>query len=389
MRRIILLSLLLLVVIAGLMLGPLFVEYDGYILVVLEQGTLQLSLFGFLLSTLLLAVTGWILFWLFKRTIGLLSGSQQWLGSWSHRKQHKAFYEGLLALAEGNFDIARKQLAKVRDSNDYYALDLLARAESALQLGDPAQARQLWEQASDFDKAKPAAILSLVRQDAAQGDYQAALTRINSVKASDDNPAIIKAKVRLLAACGRWNDLKQALPGWKKTLGKDYDQWLERSISGEFEEIASKEGALPLKERWEQLSRSKRKDPVRLKGYARQLLAQGLHADAQDALTSVQTDQPDDELLGLFRQLTLSNPAKAIKRLEGWIKTDELNAKLYSTLAELAFRSGDLLLAEKAIAKAIKIENSPYDLTLMAQIQEKKSDNQQALQYYKQSLKSQ
>jgi HemY protein len=88
----------------------------------------------------------------------------------------------------------------------------------------------------------------------------------------------------------------------------------------------------------------------------------------------------------LFKQIQLPNPAGAIKKLEQWLKKDDLNVQLLSALGHIAFNANDKLLAEKALAKAIKLGNQQQDLVLMASIKESQDDQKQALQLYKQSM---
>jgi HemY protein len=90
----------------------------------------------------------------------------------------------------------------------------------------------------------------------------------------------------------------------------------------------------------------------------------------------------------LFKQIKLPNPAGAIKKLENWLKKDDLNVELLSALGHIAFNANDHLLAEKALAKAIKLGNQQEDLVLMASLKESQDDQKQALQLYKQSMGS-
>jgi HemY protein len=55
-------------------------------------------------------------------------------------------------------------------------------------------------------------------------------------------------------------------------------------------------------------------------------------------------------------------------------------------LGNLAHHAKDYALAEKALAKAIKLGNRQEDLRLMASIKEDQLDEHQALQLYKQSM---
>jgi len=91
-------------------------------------------------------------------------------------------------------------------------------------------------------------------------------------------------------------------------------------------------------------------------------------------------------LLPLYKELRLSHPTRALKQLEQWLKVDDMNVELLSTLGTLAYHANDLSLAEKALSKAIKLGNRQQDILLLAKIKESQQDDQQALALYKQSL---
>jgi HemY protein len=93
-------------------------------------------------------------------------------------------------------------------------------------------------------------------------------------------------------------------------------------------------------------------------------------------------------LLPLFKQIKLPNPAGAIKKIEGWLKKDDINVELLSVLGHIANNANDKVLAEKALGKAIKLGNRKEDLILMASIKESLGDQKQALQLYKQSMET-
>lgn len=390
MRRVILLSLVLVTILSGLLLGPAFVEYQGYVLIVLESGTLQLSIFGLLFSIVVVAILGWALWSLARWMYRILSGSQQWFGALGQRKQRNAFYEGLIALAEGNLDNAQVQLAKVKDARDFRGVGLLAEAEAKSQLGQHDAASSLWEQALLIPACRTAATIALVKQDVRQGNPHHGLERLKKLDVEPkSNNALAKTWLLVLARNGRWKEVKDLLPSLKKVLGEELEYWKSYAANGEYEDIASREGALPLKQRWESKPRASKKDPAQISAYVKQLIAQGLHSDAETILVNSAGREPHPLLLPYFRQLKLTNPAKAIKQLEAWIKSDENDRASVSTLAELAFHSGDLLLAEKAVNKAITLGSDPDDLAMMARIQEAKQDHKQALMFYKQSAAKQ
>ena len=81
MKKIVLLTLIVAVVFLGLILGPKLVQYDGYVLVVMEHGTLQLRVFGVLLLLVGLFLIGWLTLWLVKNLIRVFSGSRSWFST--------------------------------------------------------------------------------------------------------------------------------------------------------------------------------------------------------------------------------------------------------------------------------------------------------------------
>lgn len=386
MKKVMIVTLLIALIFAGLLLGPALVEYDGYVLVVMENGTLQLRVFGVLLLSIVLVVLGWLFSWLIRKTYNIISGSHNWLWSWSSKKRQQAFTNGLLALAAGDYLDAQKQLAKI-ENEDFDGLNLLASAEIELQLGNSDKARDYWHQASTFPKAFVASQLNLIRDHLSTGNTSQAQVLIDTF---DDKQKKLKSVVQIsaqtLAQSGHWKTLENNLPKWKRVLGKDYQTWREKASQGTFAEVASKEGAMQLKQNWKALPRLTRKDTAQQTAYVQQLLNQEMHIDAQSALVEFQKSGPVPSLVSLFRQLKSRHPESAIKLIEGWLKKDELNTELYSVLGQIAFNSDDLVLAEKALAKAIKLGNKKQDLLLMASIKERQQDSVGALEFYKESV---
>jgi HemY protein len=197
---------------------------------------------------------------------------------------------------------------------------------------------------------------------------------------------VLKLWAQALGQAGKWQELKDNLKGWKKALGNDYELFMHQASKGHFAEIASKEGAGQLKENWQSLPRSTRKDPAQQSAYIQQLIEQGMNTDAELALVEYQNSAPHPLLIPLFKLIKLPNPAASIKKLEAWLKQDSLNVELLSALGHIAFNANDKQLAEKALAKAIKLGNRREDLVLMASIKESQDDQKQALQLYKQSM---
>jgi HemY protein len=108
-----------------------------------------------------------------------------------------------------------------------------------------------------------------------------------------------------------------------------------------------------------------------------------MHADAQQLLVDWQKRGLNSALFPLFTQLNIPDSSPSLRLLESWIKQDEDNVALYSTLGQVAFNSGDDVLAEKALLKATKMKARKEDLLLLSAISERNQDTATALQLYK------
>ncbi len=383
MTKILLVLLLLLI---GLTVGAMVFDDRGYVFVEFSGWVIEMNVFSLAISLIFIFVGFLLINWLVNVSLKVTSGSRNWLGNWGSRKHKKAFHQGLIALAEGNYPEAQSQLNKV-EAIDFDGINLLAQGEAETQLGQPNKAVSYWQKALGHKSSKLAATLCLVRHDLQHQDAEQALTRIQALSDKQKQQAnVIKIWAQALVQAKQWDTLKDKLKGWKKALGDDYSTLMLQASKGSFAEIASKQGASELKLNWLAQPRATRKDPAQQGAYVQQLLDQHMYSDAELVLVEQQKSGPVKELVPLFKQIVLPNPTPSIKCLESWIKQDENNVDLLSALAHLAFNSNDLVLAEKALAKAIKLENRQADLRLMADIKEALNQQGLALQFYKQSL---
>jgi HemY protein len=387
MMKILLIILIIVLFISGLTLGPALVNYEGYFLIVLESMTLQLSIFGLIATLVVLFLTSWLVLLLIKKIISILTGSQDWLFGFSSRRKRKAFRQGLISLAESNYSEAKKMLDKIVDEDDFDGINILALADAEAQLGNKQRARELWAFAAENKHTQVAANLCIIRDLMMDEESEQALTYLEALPEKSQNEiSIIKLWAHALDQTHQYATLKAKLPKWKKPLGDEYDLWVLKASRGAFAEIASKDGANKLKETWKELPRSVRKEPGQIAAYAQQLIDQAMFEEAQNILVSNQKRGPVPLLYSMYRQLKNLQTNAAIKQLEGWLKRDHENVELLSTLGHLAFNLDDYLLAEKALAKAIKLGNDRRDVLLLAQIKEAQKDNVLALELYKRSV---
>jgi HemY protein len=388
MSQLIRIVVVLIILLITVVLAAMIFDDSGYVMVEFNGWVVEMNVWSLSLSLIAIFVGFMLVNLMVKSSLAAASGSKNWLGNWGSRKKQKAFTAGLIALAETNYLIARENFNKITNE-DFDGINLLAAAETEIQLGQPEQAKSYWHMATTYEKSALAANLCLIRDalQHRQSDQAIAIIHNLSEKQQTQTP-ILKLWAQALGQVGKWQELQGKLKGWKKALGNNYEPLMQQASKAHFAEIASKEGASQLKQNWQALPRATRKEPAQQAAYIQQLIEQGMHADAGEALVEYQKSVPHPLLIPLFKQIKLPNPAIAIKKLEGWLKQDELNVDLFSALGHIAHNSNDKVLAEKALSKAIKLGNRQEDLMLMATIKESQNNHIQALQLYKQSMAS-
>ncbi|MDC8831973.1 heme biosynthesis HemY N-terminal domain-containing protein [Alteromonas gilva] len=386
MKKLIYLLVLVAVCLIAMIAAPSLVGDKGYVLIQMGNFVIETSVVALGIMLFVAACAWFIISTLVGRTVKFTRRSGSWFGSRSRRKQQRAFYRSIQALAEGDWDGATKA-AEQTESGDFDGVNFLVAAQAAVARERQDTAERKLNEAAEFPHSALAARVTLARMALAGNEPDKALKELSNLdeKQRKSVPAI-KLRVQALAESGQWAQLEQELGGYKKALGSDYAIWSKQIAQGRLAEVASKQGAIQLKLFWDELPRKQRNDVGYQAAYAEQLLAQGMHQEAQTVLLNWQKRGPVAELLPLFKSLRLPNPAPTVQALEKWIKADEQNAELYSVLGYVAYHAGDLTLADKALQKAMKLHPTQEGWLLLAELNEKANKHESAMAYYKQGL---
>ena len=386
MRRLVIIVGVIIALLAALIVAPQVVGDKGYVLISMGSLVIEMTVVSLAISLLVAIVLIWVLLKILGVVKGWLTGSRQWFGRLSRKKRQRSFYRGVQAYAQGELMQARKAFEQSLEG-DFDGANLLLAAQVAFELGEPKRAAELLDHASDYEHCAVAARVQQARMLKREGNPEAALVvldKLNEKQAAEKS--VVQLKADCLAQAGQWQTIQAQLPQWRKTLKKDAVPLAQRAAKGKFSELASKQGANALKQYWAELPRKKRHDEAFRAAYVEQLLEQGMHQDAEECLVQWQNHGPEASLMPFFKALRMPNPAAAIALLESWIKRDDTNRQYYSLLGHVAYNANDLNLAERALLKAVKLNETREDLLLLAQISERQQDNTKALAFYKQGM---
>jgi HemY protein len=383
MRKLLLYIFLLILFFVGLLFGHAAVGEKGRIFIAMGDWRVQMSVVSAAISLLIGFVVITLLWWSIKRLFRMITGSRNWFGVLSRRKQNKAFFSAINACVIGDYENAHKLINKTFPG-EFDGANYILAADIDRHLNEGKNVENLLSIAETFPPSQTSAKTQQAAWCLQQHQFQQAESILESIdQKAQRHAVVVRLWLSVLAALGKWDRVKEKLSAHKKVLGEDYVHWAQQVVQGEFSEVASKHGANALKEKWASLPRAAKKDIANQIVYLQLLIDQGLSQDAETILVELAKKSKHPAFHGLFKQLKHPNPHQAMRLIESWIKADLDNAKLYSVLANLALNSGDNELAEKAIKKALDLANNPEDARLLASLLEKQNAFEKANNVYK------
>lgn len=346
MRRSIL-TLLFVLLIAGVA-GALIARDPGYVLVIWGDASLETSLW----FALLLLVLGWLLWRMLALCLALLLGSRDSIEAWRHRRQERRVRQettrGLLALIEGDWPRARKELDAAAGHMEQPLLHQLGAARAAHAMGDVA-ARDDYLAAARSGSPKAGLAVGITRAALEIDDQQweqALATLLKLRKEAPRNAQVLRLLRDTYEALQDWQALAGLLPDLRRAGVMDAadSAALELKVwSAELHRAAridaGREGRQQaLEQAWQRIPKALRKDPALLQAQVREL--RGLNADAaaEKLLREHLHASWDDELIGLYGWVKGGDPAAQLAEAEAWLSARPNNAALLLTLGRLAMR---------------------------------------------------
>lgn len=346
MKRLFLLLLLILVV--GAWTGQLMVRDPGYVLLAFEQTTVETSLWVFIVATLLL-------FLVLHGVINLLSGIRLpelgW-GQWRLKRKRKAAerstLRGLLALSEGNWQKAQKDLIASTQHAAIPFINQTAATKAAMEQGDFDTAEKLIQQARrQTPHAKLALDILAIELDIARGELRSALSTLVALRRQhSQHKTLLSLQLGIYERLQDWQGILDLLPELKRQNLLDNARWEalaeQATITQLHQQIDPKAGLTAEVQRkqlqsfWQSLPEAARDlDPV-VAAYVEQLLNQAGDKLAEPLLKERLNRRWSDVLAGLYGRIQGDKAQKRYEQAQAWLVEQEQSPELHLSLARLA-----------------------------------------------------
>ena len=267
------LILLLLVVLAGLIVGPLVAGHSGYVLVKVAGYRIEMTVISLLLLLVIAVLAAGLVAQLCRRLWRL----PLWAGGARQRRRQRRLksmeQEGIMRLLAGDARGAWPALKAAAEQSPKLSSRLLA-VDCALRLGHEQDGRRLL---ATVDEQQPLAALVLARIALDQGQLDEAARLLEQCRAPAD-ASWLQLRYELAERQQQWSEVEQLLPQLRK-LGyvdkADANAQLYRLQAGQLQQLGQQQGIDALWRHYRRLPRAQRKAPELMVAAAAPLVAAG------------------------------------------------------------------------------------------------------------------
>ncbi len=366
-------------------LAPLFSQDAGYVLIELGGWSIETNVLVLSALLLLILIGLRALFW-------FLSLPRRAASNLARRRLEN----GLLALAEGNWQQAEKALSKAANHNAAPVAGFLAAARAAD--GDDGDSRAISQRqqsylaAADDGHARTRFLihLSKARLLINKGQYEQAIPLLQHCLKQRRRH---RQALRMLAQCyrelGHWRALRDLLPAMRKAglLDRDSSADLEKlSISNE---LTAAGDAEQLQKIWDSLLRGQRQQPGLIACYAQRALQFDFPRLADAALIQALDRQADPVLADLYARAHLEPIDKALQRALKWQRRYPDDAGIARLLGQLFMQAKKWGKARDALQESLRLQADATTYTLLGELLQQQGDSDAAANCFFNALKLQ
>ena len=382
------LFLLLVVIGAAMVCGPLLAGNKGYVLIAIGDYTIEMTVISAGILALVLYGLLWGLERLLLRLFHVRGATRHWIAERRRRKARERTLAGTLALAEGQFKQAETLMRKSAPDSEQALLNYLSAAEAAEAQGQSERRDAYLQQAAEqHPRATLAVSLIRARLLLRQQQYAEAETLLQSLdQAHPQHPVIQQLLKECYLALGHWSPLLALLPqlSKRKQLDADELQRLQQQIYPPlFAERAANAGSEGVMALWQELPRALRQDATTQAAAASALIGLDAEPQAQEILLDGLRRQLAAPLLTVVPQLQRPAP-KLLAQLRKAEQTGTPSAELLQAIGILLMRQREMEQAQAYLERAVALQPQATAYRALAELMEQQRLFEKANNYYRQ-----
>jgi len=362
---------LFLLLIAGIVVGPMIAGHQGYVLIQTDNWNVETSVTGLAIILIVALLVILALEWLLRRLFRTGAKTRGWFVGRKRRRAHRQTQSALMKLAEGDHKQVEKLLSRNADHAEQPVVNYLLAAEAAQQRGDEARANQHLERAAELTENDPIPLeITRARIQLARNEDHAARHTIDRLlEVAPRHPEVLRLAEQAYVRTGAWAALVDILPAMEKSQVSDENHRAALQLQGWLglmNQAMAEQGSDGLKRWWQNLSRKTRQEPALQVAMADHLIECNDPDTAQQIVLDGLKRQYDERLVLLMPRLKSGNPEQLEKALRQQIKQHGATPLLHSTLGQLLMQHGEWQQASEAFREALKQRPDAYDYAWLA-----------------------
>lgn len=314
---------LMLLLLVGLISGPYLAGNQGYVRIETATTVIEMSIVMLVVFFVLAMAVVYLLEWIVTKICRMSNGAYNWFSTRKHKKAQQETLEGLMRMSEGNYSKAEKLFSKNAKHADEPVLNLIKAAEAAQQNGDDLAANKYLIKATEIAGPNNVAVeLVRTRILLQQGKLPAARTAIDSLlELAPHSDEVLRLAIQIYKESRAYVALDRLLVeiGQRNFLTAEEYAELEYFVDdGLQDERLQEEGQEGLLSWWENQPNRRRKSVYSRVGVIKRLIDSDDHQSAQEIALETLKKFEDEQLQGLFVQLTrlqIDSDSKLLKVL--------------------------------------------------------------------------
>jgi len=361
----------------------------GYVLISYGGWSMETSL-----SLLLVALA--ISFAVLYLVIRLLSGTWHFplrLAYWQRQRRtlraRRRTNRGLIALAEGNWSRAERDLSRAAKNSDTPLLNYLGAARAAQKQDAEDRRDQYLSQAYEsMPDAELAVGLTQAEVQLSQGQTEQALATLRHLRTiSPKHAHVLYLLKKLYEKLQSWDDLLDLLPELKRqhVIAPDELEALEHRIH-RMRLSASATDLDTLRQCWIGLPNSVRHTTDLIHDYVVQLIHFGADHEAEKLLREVLKKQWNAALMRLYGQVKGEDLNLQLTTAEKWLQDHEHNPELLLALGRLCLHSQLWGKARSYLEASLGMDARPETYCELGNLVQQLGETEKAAHYFHQGL---
>jgi len=378
MRKLITIFIVIGITLAAAFVTPWLMHDPGMVSIELMGYEIQMTFivaFGLFIAFI-------VLFWLLVYFLRLPKNVMK---NMSVNRSRKSFAKGLLALSEGKWKVAEKQLLISTKNSLTPELGFMAAARAAVAQNKLQQAFDYLDDAENSTDNPLTVDLTRCELWVKTGDDEKAMKLLSRIlKSYPNNPRALHLMTQASQHSGQWQRLREILPKVEKLAIIPQEKVVLLTQQSIQQQLETAESETQLQATWNSLNKQQKSEYPYILAYSQTGLKLGLYEQVAKLTEKALNKDFSEPLLSIWSQLNIDDNYKT-KMAEKWLKKHPENAQLLSILGQLCLKNKLWGKAQSYLQKSLEINPKAETFKLMAQYYDAVGEPDNALEAYKQA----